>query len=91
MCNVLRSTGIYGDLSFGSARKFITHRDGCFTDKTNEDRLQVRIPVKKVFDLAEHQVKATYGIDYILTLKRHKDDSVISRNVATVVGITIFE
>ena len=37
----------------------------------------VRVMLKDIFGLAEYQEKATYGLDYELTLTRNKDDAVL--------------
>ena len=55
-------------------------------NKTQKGKYHVRIYLKDVFGFAEHQLKATYGLGYILTLTRDNDKAVLNKENATVVG-----
>ena len=46
----------------------------------------VRIMFKDIFGFAEHQGKATYGLDYKLTLTKTSDNSVLIKGIATNIG-----
>ena len=70
------------DLSIG----FDSSRDRRKQDLTNNKNVKgkyhVKIMPKDIFGFAEQQEKATYGLGYILTLTRNKDDAVIDKAAA---------
>ena len=48
-------------------------------NKTVKGNYHLRVMLKDVFGVAEHQEKATYGLGYKLTLTRNKDEAVIDK------------
>ena len=55
-------------------------------NKNVKGKYHVRIYLKDVFGLAEHQAKATYGLGYKLTLTRASDNAVLNKTKATPFG-----
>ena len=80
---LLTSSGGSDELSF----RFDRERGGRlrqFSNNKNQNgKYHVRIYFKKVFGFAEHQVKATFGLGYKLTLTRNTDNSVLNNDNAT--------
>ena len=55
-------------------------------NKSITGRYQTRICLKVIFDFAEYQLKATYGLGCKLTLTRNSDSAVLKTNNATNFG-----
>ena len=70
------------DLSIG----FDHSRDRRQPELTNNKKLKgknhVRFILKDIFGFAQHQLKGTYGLGYILTLTRNKDSAVLNKDNA---------
>ena len=49
------------------------------TENKKKEKYHLRILLKDVFDIAEHQEKATYGLGYELILTRNEDEAVIDK------------
>ena len=67
------------DLSIGFDRSRARRQDEMTGNKNVKGKHHVRIMLKDVFGFAEHQEKATCGLDYKLTLTRNKDEGVIDK------------
>ena len=79
MYKLITSSEDSNDLSicFVISRK--RRRDELALNKNIKGKYHVKIMLKDVFGFAEHQEKATYGLEYKLTLTRNKDDAVIDK------------
>ena len=51
-------------------------------NKSQKGKYHVRIYLKDVFGFAEYREKATYGMDYKLTLTRNSDNAVLNKGNA---------
>ena len=51
-------------------------------NRTRKGRFHVRNYFRDIFDFAEHQEKATYGLGYISTLTKNTDNSVLNKDNA---------
>ena len=67
------------DLSIGFDCARNKRKDELTLNKNVKGKYHVIILLKEVFEFAECQEKATYGLRYELTLKRNKDDAVIDK------------
>ena len=76
---LLASSKNSDDLSIGFHRSRNIKKDELAQNKNVKGKYHVRIMLKDIFDFAEHQEKATYGLGYKLTLTRNKDEAVIDK------------
>ena len=67
------------DLSIGFDRSSARRQAEMTNNKTARGKHPLRIMLKDVFGLAEHQEEATYGLGYKLTLTGNKDEAVIDK------------
>ena len=74
------------DLSIGFYRNRLNRRNELTSNKNVKGKYHVRIYLKDVFGIAEHQEKATYGLGYKLTLTSNNDNAVLNKNNATALG-----
>ena len=51
-------------------------------NKNNKGKYQVTIFLKDIFGFAQHQLKGTYGLGYILTLTRDNDSAFLNKDNA---------
>ena len=58
------------------------------TDNKNirGSKYHMRIHLKDIFGVTQHQEKAAYGLGYKLTLTRASDTAVLNKRDATVIG-----
>ena len=54
--------------------------------KNVKGKYHLRIMLRDIFGFAEHQGKGTYGLGYKLTLTRNKDNAVLNKDKATIIG-----
>ena len=80
MYKLITSSKNSDDLSIGFDRSRAKRQDEMTDNKNVKGKYHLRIMLKDVFDFAEHQEKATYGLAYKLTLTRNKDDVVIDKS-----------
>ena len=81
MYELITSAKDNDELSIGFDRDR-NRRQNELSNKKVKVMFHVRIMLKDVFGFAEHQVKATYGLGYILTLTRKEDDAVLQKAVS---------
>ena len=79
MYKLIASSKNSDDQSLGFHRSRKIRKDELAQNKTVEGKYHVRILLKDVIGFAENQEKATYGLGFILTLKRNKDEAVIDK------------
>ena len=79
MYKLITSSKDSNDLSIGFDYSRNRRRDELALNKNIKGKYHVKILLKVVFGIAEHQEKATYGLGYNLTLTRNKDDAVIDK------------
>ena len=83
MYKLLTSSRGSDDLSIGFDRDRNRSQRELTNIKTRKGKFHVRIYLKDVFGFAEYQKKATYGLDYKLTLTKNSDNAVLSKGNAT--------
>ena len=71
-----------GDLSVGFDRSRDRRQRELTNNKKVKGKYHVRIYLKDIFGFAEHQLKGTYGLGYILTLAGNTDKAVLNKNNA---------
>ena len=76
------------DLSIGFDRNRNRRKQELTNNKNVKGKYHMRIYLKDIFGLAEHQKKATYGLSYKLTLTRNSDNAVLNKTNATAIGKT---
>ena len=86
MYKLLTSSEGSDDLSIGFDRDRNRRKQKLTNDKNMKGKYHMRICLKDIFGLAEHQEKATYGLGYKLTLTRASDNAVLSKTNATAIG-----
>ena len=74
------------DLSIRFDRGRTRRRNELTNNKNIKGKCHVRIYLDDVFGFVEHQVKATYGLGYKLTLTRNSDNAVLNKADATKLG-----
>ena len=74
------------DLSIGFDRDRNRRKRELTNNKNIKGKLHMRIYLKDIFGFAEHHEKATYGLDYTLTLTRATDNAVLKKTNATAIG-----
>ena len=79
MYKLITSSKDSDDLSIGFDNSRNRRRDELALNKNKKSKYHLKIMLKDVFEFAEHQEKATYGLGYKLTLTRNKDDAVIDK------------
>ena len=79
MYKLITSSKNSDDLSSGLDRSSARRRADMTDNKSVKGKYHLRIMLKDVFDFAEHQEKATYGLGYKLTLTRNKYEAVIDK------------
>ena len=79
MYTLITSAKDSDDLSFGFDRSRDRRKQEVINDKNVKGKYYIRIMLKDIFEFAEHQEKATYGLGYKLTLTRNKDDTVLDK------------
>ena len=79
MYKLITSCNDSNDLSIGFDNSRNRRRDELALNKNINGKYHVKIMLKDVFGLAEHQEKATNGLGYKLTLTINKDDAVIDK------------
>ena len=79
MYKLITSSKDSNDLSIGFDNSRNRRRDELSLNKNIKGKYHLKIMLKDVFGLAEHQQKATYGLGYKLTLTRNKDEAVIDK------------
>ena len=72
------------DLSIGFDRSPDRRKQELSNNKNAKCKYHLRFMLKDIFGFAEHHEKATYGLGYILTLTRNKDDAVIDKTAGIV-------
>ena len=86
MYKLLTSAKGSDDLSIGFDRDRGRRRNELTNNKNIKGKFHVRIYLKDVFGFAEHQIKATYGLGYKLTLTRNSDNAVLNKADAINIG-----
>ena len=81
MYKLITSSKGSDDLSIGFDRSRARRKDEITTSKNINGKYPVKIMLKDVFGFIAGQEKATYGLNYKLTLTRNKDDAVIDKAV----------
>ena len=81
--NLLKSSKDSDDLSIGFHRSRDRRKQGLTNNKNIKGKYHLRIYLKDIFGFAEHQVTATYGLGYKLSLIRNTDNSVLNKANAT--------
>ena len=79
MCKLITSSRYSNDLSIGFDRSRNRREDELAPNKNTKGKYHLRIMLKDVFCIAEHQEEATYGLGFKPTLTRNKDDAVINK------------
>ena len=79
MYKPLTSTRGSDDLSFGFDRNHRRRQRELTNNKYQRGNYHLRIMFKDSFEFAEHQEKATYGLEYKLTSTRKSDNSVLKK------------
>ena len=79
MYKIITSSKDSKDLSIGFDRSRIRRKDELALNKNVKSKYHLKMMLKDVFGLAEHQDKATYGLGYKLTIKRNKAETVIDK------------
>ena len=79
MYKLITSRRDIDDLFIDFDRDRNRRRDELTKNKNIKGKYHFRIMLKDVFGFAEHQEKAAYGLGYILTLPRNKDEPVIDK------------
>ena len=79
MYKFLSSSKNSDDLCIGFVRSRGGRRDELTNNKNENGKYHLRIMLKDVFGFAECQVKGTFGLGYILTLTRIKDEAIIDK------------
>ena len=74
------------DFSTGFDRDRIRRQWELSINKSQKDKIQVRIMLKDTFGFAEHQENPTYGLGYKITLTRKSDKSVLNQDNAVNTG-----
>ena len=70
---LIKSSRCSDDLSIGLDRDCNKRRDELARKKNIKNKYHRRIMLRDVFDFADHEGKATYGLSYDLTLTRNED------------------
>ena len=70
------------DLSISFHRDRDTGQQELSNNKILKRKYHVRIYLTDIFGFAQHQLKGTYGLGYILTLTRKTDSSVLNKDNA---------
>ena len=86
MCKLTSSAKHDDDLSIGFDRSRDRRNQELTKNNILKKKYQVRKLLKAIFDFAEHQEKATYGLGYKLTLTRNSDNSVLNKSNGTTFG-----
>ena len=81
MFKLITSSKNSDDLSVGFDRSRARQQDEMTDNKRVKGKYHVRTMLKDIFGFAEHQEKATFGLDYKLTLTRNKDEAVIDKSL----------
>ena len=79
MYKVITSSKDSIDLSIGFDRSRNRRKDELALNENVKGKYHLKIMLRDVFGSAEHHEKATYGLDYKLTLTRSKDEAVIDK------------
>ena len=79
MYKLLTSSKGNDGLSIGFDRSKARRREEITNNKNVKGKFHLRIMLRDVFGFAEHQEKATYGLNYKLTLTRNKDEALIDK------------
>ena len=83
MYKLLTSSEDSDDLSIGFDRSRNRRGDELTTNKNVKGKFRVRIYLKAVLGLAEHQETGTFGLGYRLILTRNTDNTVLNRDNTT--------
>ena len=83
MYKLLTSNKGSDDLSLGFERGSGRRQRECTNNKNVNEKYHVRIMLKDMIGFAEHQEKATFGLEYRLTLTRNSDNAVLNKGNAT--------
>ena len=67
------------DLSFAFDRDRVRRQRQLTENKNKKGNYHVTFMLKVVFGVAEYQEKCSYGLGFISTLTRNKDDGVLSK------------
>ena len=86
MYKLITSSRGSDDLSIGFDRDHFRMLRELSNNKNQKGKYHVRIYLGDVFGFAEHQLKATYGLGYKLTLTRNRDNAVLNKADATIIG-----
>ena len=86
MYKLLTSSKDRDDLCIGFDRNHGRKKSEISNNKSIKGKCHIRIYLKDVFGLAEHQEKGKYGLGYKLTLTRNTDNAVLNKTNATAVG-----
>ena len=81
MNKLLTSSRGSDDLFVGFARDCRRRQQELTNEKIIKDKYHFRNMMKDIFGFVEHQEKVTYGLGYILTQARNKDEAVIDKAV----------
>ena len=74
------------DLSIGFDRDRNRRKRELTNNKNIKGIYQMRIYFKDIFEFAEHQENAAYGLGYKLTLTRNSNNAVLNKTNATAIG-----
>ena len=86
MYKLLTSSKDGDDLSIGFDRNRGRRKNELSINKSIKGKYHIRIYLKDIFGLAEHQEKGTYVLGYKLTLTRNTDNAVLNKDNAVVNG-----
>ena len=82
MYNLLTTATRCDDLFFGFDRSRHRRQRELTNKKNVNGKYHVRIFLKDIFGFAQHQLKGTYGLRYILTLRENNDSAVLKKDNA---------
>ena len=74
------------DLSIGFDRDRGRRQRELTNNKNQKSKYHIRIYLKDIFDFAEHQDKATYGLRYKILIRRNTDSAILNKDNEVNVG-----
>ena len=80
MYKLITSAKHSNDLSIGFDRDRGRRRDELTRNKNIKGKQHLRILFMDMFNFAEHPQKAIYGLGYVLTITRNKDEAVTDKH-----------